>query len=166
MGSLVERRTPAQLLWIIAASNALIITGFATLSLPAMRHGGQHPWYSFAITVLGLIGSLIAERALRGGINSDQWPESLLAVPRKLAAHPVSAILAGFLFIGAIAYVVFTSARHIGGAWIFLFPQMSLIRVQSYLRPEPKSDSLLQPSERPKPLQSENWGAQPRPFSN
>jgi hypothetical protein len=38
MGRLLQSRTPAQLLWIIAASNALVVIGFGVLSLPSWRH--------------------------------------------------------------------------------------------------------------------------------
>ncbi len=165
MSSLLQRRTPAQLLWIVAASNALIAIGFGTLLLPGMRHRGLHPalWYPFAAVVLGLIAALIAEQALQNGIDSGRWPDSLLAVPRKLVTHPMSTVLVGFLSIGAIAYV---ASRDFGGPWVFLWPLTSLIRVKRYFHPKPKSDTLLLSLERPKPLQSESWGAPPRPFTN
>jgi len=167
MKPLLQSWTPTQLLWTIAASNVLVVIGFGVLSLPS-RHRNFHLllWCSFVTLIFGLVSSLVVERALQNGINSERWPDGLLAVPRKLAAHPASAVLAGFLFIGVIAYVVFSSAHHFGGSWIFLWPLMILTRVQGYLRPKAKSDSLLQPLERPKSLQSEDWGAPPRPFTN
>jgi hypothetical protein len=172
MGSLLERRTPAQLLWIIGASSALVSIGFAVLAWD--RPKGLQPtgWYwlaaPLAALALGLVSSLVAERALQNGINSERWSDSLLDAPRKFTARPVFSVLSGLLLVGAIAYLVFavSGSRHSGGIWAILWPLMSITRVRSYLRPRPKSDRLFRPIERPKPLQSENWGTPPQPFSN
>ena len=170
MGSLLERRTPAQLLWIIAASNALVSISFVELAWD--RSKGPYPtgWFwlaaPLAALALGFVTCLIAEQALQNGINSERWPDSLLNAPRKFTAHPAFSVLSGLLFIGALAYVVFLGVRHSGGVWMILWPLMCLTRVRGYLRPKPKSDRLLQPRERSKPLQSEHWGTPPSPFTS
>jgi hypothetical protein len=163
MRSPLQTRTPTQLLWIITASNAAASIGFGMLSLPAWRRQGQHTllWCCFAAIPVGLIGLLFAEQALRDGINSEQWPDNLLVALRKLASRRAYSILCGLLMIGAVAYVITFGLHESGGVWMFLLPAMSLTRVVGYLRPKPKSDHLVRPIERPKPLQSENWGAPP-----
>jgi hypothetical protein len=165
MSSPLERRTPAQLLWIIGASSVLVSISFVVLAWYHSKGLLPTLWCSLAALALGLVICLIAERALQNGINSERWPDSLLNAPRKLTARPAFSVLSGLLLVGALAYVVFAGVRHIGGIWMILWPLMSLTRVRNYLRPKPKSDRLLRPIERPKPLQSENWGAPPRPFS-
>jgi hypothetical protein len=146
MGSLLERRTPAQLLCIIGASSALFSISFAVLA----RYHSKLPqpllWCSFAAAVLALVICLVAERALQNGINSERWPDSLLNTPRKLTAHPAFSVLSGLLLVGALAYMIFSGFR---GVWMILWPLTSLARVRSYLRPKPKSDRLLRPIERP-----------------
>jgi hypothetical protein len=169
MSSLLERRTPAQLLWIIAASNLLVIIGFGVLSLPSWRHRGLSLslWCSVAAIILGLISSLPTERALRDGINSERWADKLLEAPRSLTGSPAFSILCGLLFLSYLAFVIFSAAHNVGGSLMIFWPLMSLIRVGTYLRPpKPPFDRLLQPIEQPKPLQSENWGTPPRPFAN
>jgi hypothetical protein len=106
------------------------------------------------------------EQALQNGISSERWPDKLLEAPRKLVISPASSVLCGLLFLGLLAYVVFSPAHQLGGTWMFLGPLMSLTRVVNYLRPKRAFDRLFQPREQPKPLQSENWGAPPRPFSS
>jgi hypothetical protein len=168
MGSLLERRTPAQLLWIIAASNALVIIGFGLLSLLSWRHKdlSLSLWCWLAAIVLGLIGSLLTEQALRDGISSERWADKLLEAPRNLTASSPFSIICGLLFLSYLACFIFSAAHNLAGAMMLFWPLMSLTRVGTYLRRKPPSDRLLQPIERPKPLQSENWGAPPRPFSN
>jgi hypothetical protein len=168
MRPLLQSLTPKQLLSIIAGSNALVIVGFALLALPASHSRSRHLslWCcSFVALVIGLIGSMVAEQALRNGINSGQWPDSLLAVPKKLAAHPAYYVIQGLLFMGAIAYMV-SPGFHGSGVWCFLGPMMSLTRVQSYLSTRSTSKPSLWLIEQHKPLQSESWGVPPRPFSS
>jgi hypothetical protein len=166
MSSLLQRRTPAQLLWIIGASSALVSLGFGMLTshpskkLPLMLLG-----WAFAALVVGMIGSLFAEQSFRDGITSEQWPASLLAGPRKFIIHPTTYILECLLFIGFVVYVVFSNFHNFGGGWMFLWPMLTIIRVQACLRPK-KPTNLLYPVEPPKPLQSENWGTPSRPFSS
>jgi hypothetical protein len=164
--------TPKQLLSIIAGLNSLVIIGFAFMSLPASHHRSQNQslWCcSFVALVIGTIGSMFAEQDLRDGINSGRWPDILLAVPRKLAARPASYVIQGLLFMGGIGAIIACAVFHgfhLGGAWCFLWPMMSFTRIQSYLRTRPTSKPSLWSTEQSKPLQSENWGAPPRPFSS
>jgi hypothetical protein len=162
MKPLLQSRTPTQLLWLIAAANALVIIGFGVL-----RYRSPHLllWCSFAAVVFGLVSSLVVEQALRNGISSDRWPEKLLEAPRKFMTSG-SPILCGFLILGSLANVVFSPAHQIGGTWMFFAPLLTLTRVATCLRPKPASDRLFQPREQSKSLQSENWGSPPRPFSN
>jgi hypothetical protein len=153
-----------QLLWIIAVLNALVIIFFG---IPWHR-GGQHLllWCSFAAAILAIIGSLITEQSLENGISAEQWSDSLLNTPRKLTSQPVWSILIWSLLICALAFTVTLSLHKSGGAWMFIWPAMTLTRLKSALRSKPISNNLLQPIERPKPLQSENWGIPSRPFSS
>jgi hypothetical protein len=165
MGSLLERRTPVQLLWIIGALSALVSLGFGMLTshpskkLPLILLG-----WAFAAIVVGMIGSLFAEQSLRDGVTSEQWSDSLLARPRKFITHLAAYILECLLFIGFVVYVVSSNFHNFGGGWMFLWPMLTIIRVQACLRPK-KPTNLLRPIEPPKPLQSENWGTSSRPFS-
>jgi hypothetical protein len=160
MGRLLQSRTPAQLLWIIAASNALVVIGFGVLSLPSWRQRGLSLsfWLLVAAIILGLIGSLPTERTLRDGINSERWADRFLEAPRSLTGATAFSILCGLLFLIYLAYVIFSAAHNVGGSLMLFWPLMSLLRVGAYLRPKPPSDRLFQWVEQPKSLQSENWG--------
>jgi hypothetical protein len=167
MGRLLQSRTPAQLLCIIASSNALVVIGFGVLSLPSWRHRGLSlSFWLLAAIILGLIGSLVTEQALRDGINSERWADRLLETPRSLTGSTAFSILCGLIFLIYLAYVIFPAAHNVGGSLMLFWPLMSLLRVGTYLRPKPPSDRLFQSREQPKPLQSENWGTPPRPSSN
>jgi hypothetical protein len=122
MSSLLQRRTPAQLLWIIGASIALFSIGFAVLVWCHAKLLQPTLWCSFATLIFSLVVCGVAEQVLRNGINSDRWPDSLLNAPRKLMAHPAFSVLSGLLLVGALAYVVFavSGARHSGGIWVIL----------------------------------------------
>jgi hypothetical protein len=166
MGSLLERRTPTQLLWIIGALSALVSLGFGMLiSHPSKKLSVMLLGWSFAAIVLGMVGSLFAEQSLRDGVTSEQWSDALLARPRKFITNPAAYIFAGLLFIGFVVYVVFSNFHNFGGGWMFLWPMLTIIRVQACLHP-PKKPNLLPPVEPPKPLQSENWGTPSHPFSS
>jgi len=166
MGSLLERRTPTQLLWIIGALSALVSLGFGMLiSHPSKKLSVMLLGWSFAAIVLGMVGSLFAEQSLRDGVTSEQWSDALLARPRKFTTNPAAYIFAGLLFIGFVVYVVFSNFHNFGGGWMFLWPMLIIIRVQACLRP-PQKTNLLPPVVPPKPLQSENWGTPSRPFSS
>jgi hypothetical protein len=167
MKPLLEGRTPAQLLWIIAASNALVSIGFA---IPYVQSWQRHrmpfsqnlPW--FAVTLVGLSATLLSEAALKEGVASEQWPEALLVTPRKLFEHPAISVLGWSLIVASFAAIAFS--RH-GVAWAFLAPSMSLNRVRVSLRPPGKvaTNPRLLPYPA-KPLLSEHWGAPPQPFSD
>jgi TRAP-type C4-dicarboxylate transport system permease small subunit len=161
MKPLLQSRTPTQLLWLVAAANALVVIGFGVL-----RYRSLHLllWCSFAAVVFGLVSSLVVEQTLRNGISSDRWPEKLLEAPGKFIASGFP-ILCGLLILGSLANVVF-SPHQVGGTWMFFAPLLTLTRVATCLRPKPASDRLFQPRVQSKPLQSENWGSPPRPFSS
>src|SRR5882757_7515396 len=168
MKPLLERRTPTQLLWIIAASNALVSIGFGMPFVQSWQHhrvpfSQNFPW--FAALLVGFIATLLSEAALKEGVASDQWPEALLVTPRKLLEHP--ALCPGWsLIVASLGIMAFSRGHHIGGAWAFLAPSMSLNRVRVSLRPPDKGPTnprlLPYPA---KPLLSEHWGVPPQPFS-
>jgi hypothetical protein len=170
MKSPLEGRTPTQLLWIIAASNALVSIGFAKPFVQSWQHhrvpfSQNLPW--FAALVIGLIATLLSEIALKEGVSSEQWPEALLVTPRKLLEHPAISILGWSLIVASFAAIAFPRGHNIGGSWVFLAPAMSLNRVRVSLRPPGKAATnprlLPYPA---KPLMSEHWGAAPQPFSD
>jgi hypothetical protein len=150
MRPLLQNRTPAQLLRIIAASNLLVAAGFGLMAYP--------PWHLFkvqrslplfllpiGIFVLGLISDLLTKQTLKDGVATDYWPDRLLAGPRKLIDPPMFYILSGvfggaFLICIAYSYHSHYSNHHPTGAfWAFWYPAMSLIHVRSALRPKPPS---------------------------
>jgi hypothetical protein len=170
MKPLLEGRTPTQLLWIIAASNALVSIGFGT---PYVRSWLGHrvppsqnlPW--IVALAIGFIGTLLSEAALKEGVSSEQWPQALLVTPRKLLEHPAFSALGWSLIVASFAAIAFSRGQHIGLAWAFLAPSMSLSRVRVSLRPPANVATnrglLSNPS---KPLLSEHWGSPHRPFSD
>jgi hypothetical protein len=169
MSSLLERRTPAQLLWIIAVANALIVSGIAAILVMSWQlpEGLRLPWTAklpwLALLILGFIAGILAEVALQRGAAHEQWPEALLATPRKLLEHPAVSVVGWSLIAASFAAIAFSHGHHVSGAWFFLIPQLSIARVRLSLRERPKTDdfSLIYPA---KPLQSENLGTSPRPF--
>jgi hypothetical protein len=170
MKPLQEGRTPTQLLWIIAASNALVSIGFA---IPYLQSWQRHrvplsqnlPW--FAVILVGLIATLLSEAALKEGVASKQWPEALLVTPRKLLEHSAIPVLGWSLIVASFAAIAFAHGNHIGGAWAFLAPSMGLNRVRVSLRPPGKvaTNPRLLPYPA-KPLLSEHWGSPPKLFSD
>ncbi len=174
MRPLLQNRTPAQLLWMIAALNILVSMSFGMLGLRLWRlpQSQQLPhsllWVSFGVLILSLIGDLIAEQNLRDGISAERWPDKLLDGPRKLFAGPAFSILNVFLLVASCAYVFFSHPHNVGGAWAFLYPALSLTRVISAMRKRPSSstDRLLTRIEPPKPLHSEHWKTPPHPFTS
>jgi hypothetical protein len=169
MKPLLEGRTPTQLLWIIAASNALFSIGFGMPFVQSWQHhrvpfSQNLPW--FAALLVGFIATLLSEGALKEGVASEQWPEALLVTPRKLLKHPAISVLGWSLIVASLAAIAFSRGHNIGGAWAFLAPSMSLKRVRVSLRPPGKgpTDPRLLPYPA-KPLLSEHWGAPPQTFS-
>jgi hypothetical protein len=161
-----------QLVWISVASNALIALCFGAFFILSLRlpqdlripFSQKLPWLT--LLLVGVIGDVLAESALRKGIAAERWPESLLVAPRKLLEHPVFPILGWSLILASFAVLVFSRGQHIAGYWFFLAPQMGLNRIQMSLRAQNKVEAnsgLLYPA---KPLQSEQWGTPPQPFSN
>jgi hypothetical protein len=171
MRTWLQEWTPVQLLWIIAASNFLVAIGFGMMAFPARFHHGSRALLlcPLVVLLLGLIGDLIVENDLKEGIASERWADALLNGPRKLAPafFGLSYLFIAVSFISVL--IMGASGRmNFSGAWCFLFPAMCLTRLANYLRPKSASsnDSLFKPIERPRPLQSEEWGTPPRPFSN
>ena len=171
MRPLLKHRTPAQLLWAIVAANGLVSLSFGALSMVSRYypHRQNRPLSvvlcSFGIFALGLIGTLIAESNLKNGIGSKRWPDSLLAAPRKVVAHPVFSMLPWMLIIASFVYII-VSRSGLAGSWMFLYPAMSLSRVIRTLHPRDINVDYRRRMDPPKPLQSEHWGTPPRPFSN
>jgi hypothetical protein len=168
MKPLVVGRTPTQLLWIIAASNALVSIGFGIPSVQSWQHhrvpfSQNLPW--FAALMVGFIATLFSEVALKEGVASEQWPETLLITPRKLLEHPAISVLGWSLLVASFAAIAFPRGHNIGGSWVFLAPAMSLNRVRVSLRPKVTTNPRLLPNPA-KPLQSEHWGSPPQPFSD
>jgi hypothetical protein len=167
MGSLLQNRTPAQLAWIVAASDLFVTSSFATFVVEAYYHPNRHRlplWASlasFALLILGLVIGLFAEAALKDGIASEHWPDALVAGTRKLFTHPALAAVMFILVAASIAVVAFSNSRHFAGAWIFLFPAMSLTRVKAVFTRPRNSASGPGTIGPPKPLQSDHWGIPP-----
>jgi len=172
MSRLLHNRTPAQLGWIIAVANLLVASSFAAFFVDSYRQPTHHrlsaslACTSFALLILGLVLGLFAEAALKDGIASEQWPEALLVTTRKVFTHPALSATALLLIVPAIALPVFSSGRHYAGAWIFLLPLLSLSRMRAMFNQPRKDAGGIGSIDPPKPLQSKNWGAPPRPFSN
>jgi hypothetical protein len=174
MSTLLHNRTPAQLAWIIAASNLFASSGFAVFFVDTYRHPHGHRFSPFAASIsfaliLGLVLGALAETALKDGIASEQWPESLLVTTRKIFMHPALSAATLLLLVASIAVVVFSSvvfssAPHFGAAWIFLIPSMSLTRIRGIFSPPRESASGLGSIDSPKPIQSEHWGVPPQSF--
>jgi hypothetical protein len=172
MRPLLEDRTPVQLLWVIAASNALTSLGFAIPFVQSWQTPPHHrtpflqeiPWF-FAI-LAGLIATFLSEQSLREGIASEQWSEALLAAPRRLLEHPAFSFLGWSLIVASFAAIAFTRGSGIAGVWMFIAPSLSLSRVRSLLRPRNHANADSQLRTPAKPLQSEHWGTPPGPFTN
>jgi hypothetical protein len=171
MGRILQSRTPAQLLWIVAVANVLMISSFAIPLIQSWRLPEEHSLSLAAkltfLTIYGtwLIGGLLAGSVLRKGITRNQWPEALLATPRKLLEHPAISALCWALIVAAFAAMVFSRGSHLSGFWPVLIVQTSITNTRLALRKQAKADEsggLLHPA---RPLQSENWGTPPRPFS-
>jgi hypothetical protein len=166
MRPLLQYRTPAQLLWMIGAPNVLVSMSFGLHGLVSRHypHGQHRPLptvlFSFGALVLGLIGTLIAESSLRNGIKSERWPDALLDVPRKVVAHPAFSVLPYLLIIASFVDIIYSYSRsgNFSGAWVFLYPAMSLTRVSSALHPRQTNADHRSRMDPPKPLQSEHWG--------
>ena len=162
MATLLQNRTPAQLASIIAASNLLASSGFAVIFVDTYRHSHGHglsPFaasISFALPTLGgLVLGMFAERALKDGISSEQWPDALLVTTRKIFTHPALPAATLVLMVAAIAVIV---SGHFGAAWIFLIPSMGLTRIRAMFSPPRENASGLGLADPPKPIQSEHWG--------
>jgi hypothetical protein len=161
-----------QLVLISATSNALVALCFGAFFLASLRlpqdvripFSQKLPW--LILLLLGIVGDVVAGLALRKGIATERWPESLLIAPRKLVEHPVFSVLGWSLIVASFAVIVFSRGQHMAGAWFFLAPQMGLSRIRMSLRPQNKVPANSQLPHPAKPLQSEQWGAPPQPFSN
>jgi hypothetical protein len=172
MRPLLQSRTPTQLVWISVASNALVAVGFGALFVLSLRlpqdvrtpFSQKLPW--LVLLLIGLVGDILTTLALRRGIATEQWPASLLIAPRKLLEHPVFKVLSWTLIVASVAVLVFSRGQHLAGYWFFLAPQMGLNRIQFSLREQNKVPAASQLPYPTKPLQSEQWGAPPQPFSN
>ena len=134
-----------QLVLIRVASNTLIALCFGiffvlSLRLPQdVRIPFSQKLPCLILLLLGVIGDILAESALRKGVATERWPESLLLAPRKLLEHPVFPILGWSLIAASFAVLVFSRGQHIAGYWFFLAPQMGLNRIQMSLRPQKQS---------------------------
>jgi len=163
MKSLLQSRTPTQLLWIIATSNALISFFFGMAFLQSRRVHHAPLTFSrdllwLAALAVGFVATLLSEQTLKNGVASERWPEALLITPRKLVEQPTFTILIWLLFVASCASIAFTKADNLAMSWLFLTPAMSLTRVRNSLRPQNRlveKAALLDPS---KPLQSDHWG--------
>jgi hypothetical protein len=171
MKPLLEDRTPKQLLWIIAASNVLTSLGFAIPAVQSWQLPNHRtpflqeiPWILAILT--GLIASLLAELSLRDGVNSDQWPDTLLAGPKKLFARPVISALSWSLIAASFCVIAFSRNSNGAAYWVFLAPAMSLTRVRYSLSPPKKPEIDFRLGAPAKPIQSEHWGTPPLPSSD
>jgi len=95
---------------------------------------------------------------LEDGIDSERWPDALLDVPRKVVAHPAFLVLPYLLIIASFVDIIYSRSGNFSGAWVFLYPAMSLTRVSSALHPTRANADHRSRVDPPKPLQSEHWG--------
>jgi hypothetical protein len=161
-----------QLVLISGASNALVALCFGAFFLASLRlpqdlripFSQKLPW--LVLLLLGLVGDAVAGLALRKGIATERWPESLLITPKKLAEHPAFSVLGWALIVASFAVIVFSRGQHFAGSWFFLAPQMGLSRIRMSLRAQNKVPATSQLPYPAKPLQSDHWGAPPEPFSS
>jgi hypothetical protein len=154
----------------MAASNALISIGFGIAFVQSWQ--AHHvslfqklPW--IAALLVGFIATLLSGTALKDGVASELWPETVLAAPRKVLEHPAILVLIGSLFVTSCATFDFPPGHPIGGSWVFQAVALSLIHARGSLRPPVNVSTdprlLSYPT---KPLLSEHWGAPPQPFSD
>jgi hypothetical protein len=170
MKPLLEGRTPKQLLWIMAVSSGLICVGFGIAFVQSWQ--AHHvsfpqklPW--IAALLVGFIATMWSASALKDGIASELWPETVLDAPRKVLKHPAILVLIWSLIVASFVTIDFPRGHPIGGSWVFQALALSLIHARGSLRPPvtvPTNPRLL--SYPIKPLLSEHWGAPPQPFSD
>jgi hypothetical protein len=172
MRPLLHRLTPTQLVWFSVASNGFIALGFGVLFVLSLRlpSATRMPFAQklpgLALILFGLVGDVLAERALRRGIATERWHDTLLAAPRKLLAQPVVSILSWSLLAAALAVIIFSRGQYLAEFMLFLAPQMGLNRIRISLK-QPNSVATDPGLPRPtQPLQSEHWGTPPQPTSN
>lgn len=161
-----------QLLWLIAAINALVPIGFGILAIP--WHIGsvrQTPhsllWSGFSMIVIGVIASLFAEQELKNGIAANRWPDDAIEYLKELLAHPAFTALMLAAFVASIVCLVHSFTRISDWYWAFFWPCLSISRVRMMARPERpnQSDRMFTPGEPPKPLHSDHWGNPPTTFA-
>ncbi len=168
----LQSRTPAQLVWICVASNALIALCFGAAFLLSLRLppdvriplSQKIPWFAFFL--LGIIGDVLAASTLRRGVATERWPESLLIAPRKLLNRPGFSVLNWTLIVAVIAVSGFSTRQNLAGYWFLFAPLMGLSSMRLSLREQKEVPA---PSHLPypeSPLQSEHWGTPPQPFSS
>ncbi len=173
MSSLLDRRTPAQLLWILGSFHALVMVGFGVLSVhswrfpngPYLSHG--YLFLCFVVSMTGFIGVLIVMSSLKRGVKAERWPDGMLESPRKLLSSSAFSVLSRLLFAGGlVSMILWLRSVHGDNGWLFLWPLTNLKDVQRCLRPksDPFDHSLR--IERGKALRSEHWGETPESFSN
>jgi hypothetical protein len=171
MKPLLEGRTPKQLLWIMAASSALIAVGFGIAFVQSWQphhvsFPQKLPW--IAALLVGFIATMWSTAALKDGVASELWPETVLDVPRKVLKHPAILALIWSLIVASFVTIDFPRGHPIGGSWVFQALGLSLIHARGSLHPPgkvPTYPRLLLPYPT-KPLLSEHWGAPPQPFSD
>lgn len=170
MRPLLKHRTPAQLLWMIGATNVLVSLSFGVLGVGSRHypHAQHRPLqvalFSFGALVLGLIGTLIAGSNLRTALTRSDGPMhcSTLpgrSLPTQLFDPPVLAHHCQFCGHHLFAQREFERSLDVS------LSGDEPTRVISALRPRRTNAdgrSRMDPS---KPLQSEHWGSPPRPYS-
>jgi hypothetical protein len=171
MKPLLEGRTPKQLIRIMAASSALIAAGFGIAFVQSWQahrvtFTQKLPW--IAALLVGFIATMWSAAALKDGVASELWPETVLDSPRKVLEHPAILVLIWSLIVASFVTIDFPRGHPIGGSWVFQALALSLIHARGSLHPPgkvPTYPRLLLPYPT-KPLLSEHWGSPPQPFSD
>ena len=169
MMSRLQSWKPAQLLWIagianIASTLPVIILAALLWHLPKDQHLPLQVKIPACLAILSALAvSLHAESALKRGIRSDAWPESLLSGPRKFLASRTFSVIAT---VTALSFLIPFIALPVGGGFLaplFLMLPQSFGRMKFSLSP-PSTEpifliSLGSSLHAAKPIHSEHWGA-------
>lgn len=169
----LQARTPNQLLWLIAAANALAVIGFVLVA-PMPWHSGiaqqtphQHPLLDFCTVVIGIVASLFVEQELTNGFAANRWPDDTMARVRKLVVHPVFTIVPLLFLIVGVVSTLISPPHNMEWLWMAFWPTMSMVRLRALALPEKPSrpNRLFTPGEAPKPLHPDHWGNPPGTFA-
>lgn len=161
----LQARTPAQILWLTAAVNALVVIGLGVMAVA--RHHHSLILFAAGLATIGILAGLLIERKVKNGIAAGRWPDSTMERMRDFFAHPAFPLLYWALFAAAIMASYLSSPLNPAWLMMVVWPSISLGRINTLLRQktQPASSRLLTLDEPPKPLHSDHWGNPPSTFA-